>query len=189
MASNTAVNGIYADRTTASNAVDVLHKVGYRPADLAIMSSENEGSKDLAHEKETKAPEGAATGTVVGGVLGAALAWWASTQLGNVTALGPLVAAGPVLAAWAGAGLGGALGWTVGLLAGLRVPEYVTRRYSGRIRRGSVLLSVHCDSPDWCLKAKKALKDTGARSVSAVTEAGADYGTTDKPTERAPRAA
>jgi hypothetical protein len=74
----------------------------------------------------------------------------------------------------------------VGLLAGLPVTEYVAKRYAGRIRLGGILLSVHCDSPEWCDRAKKALKDTGARNISAASETAADYGTTDKPTERAP---
>jgi hypothetical protein len=93
------------------------------------------------------------------------------------------------MAAAAGAGAGGALGWIVGLVAGLRSCEYVARRYAGRIRSGGILLSVHCDSPEWCDRAAKTLKDTGARNISSAAEAGADYGTTDKPTERAPGAA
>src|SRR5436305_14325659 len=109
MASNASVNGIYADRMTASNAIDVLQKAGYSPTDIASMASENQGSKDLAHEKETKAPEGAATGAVVGAVVVGAVAWFGSTHVGNIAASGSLIAAGPVLAAWAGAGFGGAL--------------------------------------------------------------------------------
>jgi len=90
------------------------------------------------------------------------------------------------LAALAGAGAGGALGWIVGSLAGLRLTEYVAKRYAGRNRSGGILLSVHCDSPEWCDRAKKALRDTGARNISSASEAAADYGTTDKPTERVP---
>jgi hypothetical protein len=188
MARNASVIGIYADRTTVSDAIDVLHKAGYRATDISVLASDNQGSKDFAHEKHTKAPEGAAMGAAAGAVVGAALAWFVSTQTETITGLGPLAAAGPVLAALAGAGAGGALGWIAGLLAGLRLPEYVAKRYAGRIRRGGILLSVHCDSQEWCDRAKKTLKDTGARSISSVSEAAADYGTTDKPTERAPAA-
>jgi len=127
-----------------------------------------------------------ARGAAAGALVFAALAWFVSTRSFPVPAFAPLVAAGPVLAALAGAGAGGALGWIVGLLAGLRVTEYVARRYAGRIRRGGILLSVHCDSPEWCERAKKTLHDTGARSISSAPEAAADYGTADKPTERAP---
>lgn len=41
-------------------------------------------------------------------MLGAVLAWFASTQAVTITGLGPLVAAGPVLAGLAGAGAGAA---------------------------------------------------------------------------------
>jgi hypothetical protein len=188
MPKNTSVIGIYTDRTTVSDAVDVLHKAGFRATDISVLSSDNQGSKDFAHQKRTKALEGAAAGAAAGAVVGAALAWFASTQTATITILAPLAAGGPVLAALVGAGSGGTLGWIVGFLAGLRLPEYVAKRYAGRIRRGGILLSVHCDSQEWCDKAKKTLLDTGARDISASSEAGADYGTTDKPTERAPAA-
>jgi hypothetical protein len=179
--------GIYPDRTTVSDAVNVLRKAGYRATDISVLASDNAGSKDFALEKHSKAADGAAMGSVAGAVVGAALAWLVSIQsVSPVTALGPLVTAGPVLAALAGAGAGGALGWIAGLLAGLPLTQYVAKRYAGRIRRGGILLSAHCDSPEWCDRAKRALKDTGARDISFASESSADYGTTDKPTERAP---
>ena len=135
MARNISVMGIYPDRTTVSDAISVLQKTGYRATDISVLSSDNQGSKDFAHEKRTKALEGAATGAAAGAVVGAALAWFVSIQTVTITVLASLVAAGPVLAAVAGAGAGGALGWIVGLLAGLRVTEYVAKRYAGRIRR------------------------------------------------------
>ena len=186
MAKNTSVLGIYPDRTTVSDAVNVLNKAGYRTTDISMLASNNPGTKDFAHEKHTKAPHGAAIGAAAGAVVGAVLTWFISTQPATITGLGPLVAAGPILSALAGAGAGGAFGWIVGLLAGLRLTEYVAKRYAGRIRRGGILLSVHCDSPEWCDRAKKILKDTGARDISFASETAADYGTTDKPTERAP---
>jgi hypothetical protein len=188
MARNTSVIGIYQDRTTVSDAIDVLHKAGYRAADISVLSSENHGSKDFAHQKQSKAAKGAASGAVVCAAVGAALACLVSVQAVSITGLGPLVAAGPLLASLAGAGAGGALGWIVGLLAGTGMSEYVAKRYAGRIRRGCILLSVHCDSREWSDRAKKALRDTGARDISSASESAADYGTTDKPTERAPAA-
>jgi hypothetical protein len=127
-------------------------------------------------------------GAAVGAVVGAVLAWLVSSQTMTIAGLEPLVAAGPLLAALAGAGAGGALGWIVGLLAGLSLPEYVAKRYAGRMRRGGILVSVHCDSKEWCNRAKKTLKDTGARDISSAAEAAADYGTTDRPTDRSPAA-
>jgi hypothetical protein len=186
MARNTSVLGIYTDRTTVAEALNVLTRAGYRATDISVLSSDNQGSKDFAHKKHNKALHGAAIGAAAGAVVGAALAWLLSTQPVTVTALGPLVTAGPILAALAGAGAGGALGWIAGLLVGLRLTEYVAKRYAGRILHGGILVSVHCDSPEWCERAKKTLRDTGARDISSAAEAAADYGTTDKPTERPP---
>src|SRR5580692_6937443 len=139
MARNTSVMGIYPDRTTVSEALIALTKNGYRATDISVLSSDNLGTKDFAHQKRSKALEGAAIGASAGAVVGAILAWFISTQLVTVTALGPLAVAGPVLAAIAGAGAGGAFGWIVGLLAGLRLTEYVAKRYAGRMRHGGIL--------------------------------------------------
>jgi hypothetical protein len=186
MARNTSVMGIYPDRTTVSDAVNVLNKAGYRLMDISVLLSDNQGTKDFGHEKHTKAPRGAAIGVVAGAVVGAALAWFIASQPATFTGFGALTVAGPVLAALAGAAVGGTLGWIAGFLAGLKLTEYVAKRYAGRIRRGGILLSVHCDSPEWCDRAKKTLKNTGARDISSASETAADFGTTDKPTERAP---
>lgn len=188
MVRNSSVIGIYQDRTAASDAIDVLHKAGYRPADIAVLSSENQGSKDFACVRRTRAPAGAAFGAVVGAVTGAAIAWFLSTSEVRVAGIMPLVAAGPVLAALIGAGAGGALGWLLGLLAGLQESEYIARRYAGRVRHGGILVSVHCDDGVWCDRAKRTLRDTGARDISSAAEAKADFGTTDKPSGRVPSA-
>jgi hypothetical protein len=164
--------GIYPNRATVSEALNTLNKAGYRPADISVLSSDNVGSKDFAHVRQNKALQGAAIGAAIGAVVGAALAWLVSTQPVTVTALAPLASAGAVLAAIAG--------------AGLRLTDYVAKRYAGRMLHGGILLSVHCDTPEWCDRARKTLKDTGARDISAAVESTADYGATDKPTERAP---
>ena len=188
MARNTSVLGIYPDRTTVSDAISVLHKTGYRAADISVLSSDNQGSKDFAHEEHTRALEAAAMSSGVAAVIGAAFAWFVSVQTVVIPGSAPLIAAGPGLAALAGAGACGAVGWIAGFVAGHSQTEYIARRYAGRIRRGGILVSVHCDSPEWCAKAKKTLEDTGARSISSASETSADFGTTDKPTERAPAA-
>jgi hypothetical protein len=187
LARNTSVMGIYPDRTTVSDAMDVLHKAGYRTTDISVLSSGNQGSKDFGHEKRTKALEGAAMGAATGALVGAAVALFVSVQAVAFTGMGP-IAGGPLMAALTGAGAGGALGWIAGFLAGMSLSEYVAKRYAGRIRPGGILLSVHCDSQEWCSRAKKTLRDTGARSISSAAESAADYGTSDKPTERAPAA-
>jgi len=186
MARNTSVMGIYPDRTTVSDAINVLRKSGYRTTDISVLASDNQGSKDFALEKHSKALQAAAIGAAAGSIVGAGLAWLIAMQMLPAPDLAFLVTAGPVLASFAGTGAGGAIGWIVGLLSGLMMSEYVAKRYAGRIRSGGILVSVHCDSPEWCERAKKTLKDTGGRNISSAVEAAADYGTADKPTERAP---
>ena len=89
--------------------------------------------------------------------------------------------AGPIMAALAGAGVGGTVGGVVGALVGMGIPEYEAKRYEGRIKKGGILLSVHCDNSEWTKKAKKILEDTGAEDVSSTGEASADFSKTDRP--------
>src|SRR3979411_2756473 len=121
---NTAVFGIYSDRTHAEEAVDALRLAGFRNSDVSALLPDNVGSKDLAHEKNTKAPEGAATGSISGGVLGGALGWLAGIGVLAIPGLGPFIAAGPIMSALAGAGAGGTIGGLVGALVGMGIPEY-----------------------------------------------------------------
>src|SRR5688572_14361109 len=56
---NTAAFGIYTSRSGVEKAVDELKAAGYRSTDISVLFPENAGTKDFAHEKNTKAPEGA----------------------------------------------------------------------------------------------------------------------------------
>jgi len=181
MAKNTAVYGIFRNRSQAENAVDRLTAAGFRTEDISVLLPENVGTKDFAHEKNTKAPEGTATGVVAGGVVGGTLGLLAGIGALAIPGLGPFIAAGPIMAALAGAGAGGAVGGLVGALVGMGIPEYEAKRYEGRIKEGGILMSVHCDDSDWTKKAKELLKQTGAEDISSTGEASADYAKTDKP--------
>ncbi|HTB16751.1 MAG TPA: hypothetical protein VK708_01490, partial [Bryobacteraceae bacterium] len=94
------------------------------------------------------------------------------------------VAAGPIMAMLSGIGVGGVLGGVAGSLVGLGTPEYEAKRYEGRIRKGGILLSVHCDDREWVKSAREILVQTGAEDVSATTEAKADFATSDRPRNR-----
>jgi hypothetical protein len=182
---NTAVFGIYRDRGTVENAVDTLRQNGFRNTDISVLFPDNVGTKDFAHEKNTKAPEGTATGATTGAVVGGGLGWLAGIGALAIPGLGPFIAAGPIMAALAGAGVGGTIGGITGALIGLGIPEYEAKRYEGRIKEGGILLSVHSDNSEWTKKAKEILKSTGADNISSTGEAGADFSVTDKPMQRA----
>jgi hypothetical protein len=182
---NTAVFGIYRDRTSVENAVDVLRQENFRNTDISVLFPENQGTKDFAHEKHTKAPEGAATGAGSGAVIGGTLGWLTGIGALAIPGLGPFIAAGPIVAALAGVGVGGAIGGITGALIGMGIPEYEAKRYEGRVKEGGILLSVHCDDSNWTKRAKEILERTGAQDVSSSGEAGADFQKTDKPMPRA----
>jgi len=69
-------------------------------------------------------------------------------------------------------------------LIGLGIPEYEAKRYEGRIRKGGILISVHCDDSNWAHKAKTVLEKTGAEDVSSTGEARAEFAKSDKPLPR-----
>src|SRR3954464_7088650 len=185
MAKNTAVFGLYRDRTSVENAVDALRAQDFRNTDISVLFPENEGTKDFAHEKNTKAPEGTAAGATSGAVIGGGLGWLAGIGALAIPGLGPLIAAGPIVAALAGAGAGGVVGGITGALVGMGIPEYEAKRYEGRVKDGGILLSVHCDDSKWTKRAKQILEETGADDVSSTGESGADFQKTDKPMQRA----
>ncbi len=69
-----AVFGLVDTESQAERIVDNLKAAGFPNNDISVLFPDKGGTRDFAHEKATKAPEGAAagagTGTVVGGVLG-----------------------------------------------------------------------------------------------------------------------
>src|ERR1700732_1979963 len=99
---NTAVFGIYSTYSDVENGVDALKDAGFRNTDISVLFPENVGSKDFAHEHDTKAPEGAATGAGTGAVVGGALGWLAGIGALAIPGIGPFIAAGPIMAALAG---------------------------------------------------------------------------------------
>jgi len=107
---NTAVFGIYRSRAAVEIGVEALRAADFRSTDVSVLFPENEGTKDFAHEKNTKAPEGTAAGATSGAVVGGTLGWLAGVGALAIPGLGPFIAAGPIVAALAGVGAGGLLG-------------------------------------------------------------------------------
>ena len=167
---NTAVFGIYKDRSGVERGVDGLKAAGFSSEAISALFPQKEGSKDFATEKHTKAPEGATTGAGTGAVMGGGLGWLAGIGALAIPGLGPFIAAGPIMAALAGAGVGGAVGGLTGALIGMGIPEYEAKRYEGRVKEGGILLSVHSDSSDETKRAKDILEQTGAEDIASAGE-------------------
>lgn len=171
---NTAVFGIYQDRAGVEKGVDVLKAGGFSNTDISVLFPKNDGTKDFAHEKNTKAPEGATTGAGTGALLGGGLGWLVGIGALAIPGLGPFIAAGPIMAALAGAGAGGIVGGLTGALVGMGIPEYEAKRYEGRVKNGGILLSVHSDTSEEVTRAKGILERTGAQDISSTGEASAE---------------
>ena len=168
---NTAVFGIYRDEVAAGDAVDALQAAGFRNTDISVLFPENEGTKDFAVRKDTKAPEGTATGATTGAVIGGGLGWLAGIGALAIPGVGPLIAAGPIVAALTGVGVGGAIGGITGALIGMGIPEYEAKRYEGKIREGNILISVHAEDAKQRTRAKDVFELAGADDISYTSEA------------------
>ena len=179
-AKKTAVFGIYPNVDRAELAVDTLVNERFSNADISVLLPDSQGSKDFAHEKHTKAPEGTTTGVAAGGTIGGALGLLAGIGALAIPGVGPLIAAGPIMGALAGLGVGGAVGGLVGALVGMGIPEYEAKRYEGRLKEGGVLLSVHCDTSEEIARAKAILERTGAADVASAGEEAVSATTTTR---------
>jgi hypothetical protein len=181
----TAVFGIYKNRVQAEQSVDRLLSAGFANDDISVLLPDSESSKEFAHKKDTKAPEGTTAGVTAGGVVGGTLGLLAGIGALAIPGVGPFIAAGPIMGALAGLGVGGAVGGLIGALVGMGIPEYEAKRYEGRIKEGGVLLSVHCDTSDEITRAKGLLKNSGAEDISSTGESSSDYPATSKVGSRA----
>ena len=180
----TSVFGIYTTRESVERAVDTFLKSGFATSDVSVLLPENLGGKPLATHKDTKAPEGATAGGGAGAVVGGTLGLLAGIGALAIPGLGPFIAAGPIMAALAGIGVGGAVGGFAGALIGMGIPEYEAKRYEGRIQKGGILLSVHCDTSDQVKRGKEILKNTGAEDISSTGESSSNVKSSDRDINR-----
>jgi hypothetical protein len=176
---NTAVFGIYKSAEHAERAVDSLIGAAFPSSSISVLLPDSRTTREFAHEKDTKAPEGATAGVTAGGMVGGALGVLAGIGALAIPGVGPMIAAGPIMAGLAGLGVGGAVGGLVGALVGMGIPEYEAKRYEGQVKCGGTLLSVHCDTSEQISRAKDLLKATGATGIASTGEsAAAKTGTT-----------
>jgi hypothetical protein len=169
---NKAVFCIAQTINKAEIIVDRLRIAGFSNNDISVLLPDKSGTQDFAHEKHTKAPEGAAIGGAAGISVGAVVGWLAGVGSLAIPGVGPLIAAGPIMGLLGGAAVGAATGSLAGALVGLGIPEYEAKRYEGKIIGGSALISVHTENADERDKAKKIFEQAEAEDISSTGEAG-----------------
>jgi outer membrane lipoprotein SlyB len=166
-----SVVGIVETQLQADRVVDALQQSGVPSDDISVLFPDTRGTRDFAHEHNTKAPEGAVAGVSAGGVIGGTVGLLAGIGALAIPGVGPFIAVGPLFAALSGAAAGAAVGGLAGALVGLGIPEIEAKTYEGKIRGGNILIAVHSDNSDTEKRAKRALDQQGAHDVSVVGEA------------------
>jgi len=164
------VLGIYRSRGQLEQGINNLKVNGFEASDISVLFPSGDQTKEFAHEKGTKAPEGATSGAVAGATIGGTLGWLAGIGTLAIPGVGPFIAAGPIMAALAGAGVGSVVGGLTGALVGMGIPEYEAKRYEGRVKEGGMLISIHCDDNEARDRAETILKNTNAQDISCTTE-------------------
>jgi hypothetical protein len=168
-----STKSVFCIATTRSQAdliVNRLQSSGFSNNDISVLFPDKETTRDFAHEKNTKAPEGIATGAGTGGVVGGALGWLAGIGALAIPGVGPFIAAGPIMAALSGAAVGATVGGIAGGLIGLGIPELEAKRYEGKVKAGNILLSVHTENSDEIKAAEKIFQNAGAQDICTTGE-------------------
>ncbi len=160
----------------------------WRTPSTSLSKQDSETSKSFAHDKGTRAPEGAATGAGTDAILGGTLGWLVAVGALAIPGLGPFIAAGPLMAALAGVGLGGVAGGITGVLVGMGISKHGAKRYEVRVKEGGILLSVQTDNAEWAKPAREILERTGAQDISSTEEGAADYVQSERPITGTPAA-
>lgn len=168
--SHKSVFGLFQTQSELEATVTQLKERGFTPGDISIVMPKGDYAQNIAHENQTKAPEGATIGATSGLVLGGALGWLIGAGALAVTGFGPLVAAGPLLAALAGASIGGTIGGIGGALIGVGIPEYEAKKYESALRSGGILIAIHVDDKVEEDRAKQILESGGAHDIACFTD-------------------
>ena len=167
---NKAVFCIAQNIDQAEIIVNRLKFAGFANDDISALLPDKSGTKDFAHEKHTKAPEGAAIGGATGLGVGAVLGLLAGIGSLAIPGVGPLIAAGPIMGTLSGAAVGAATGGLTGALIGLGIPEFEAKQYEGKIKGGNALISVHTESSEARSNVKEIFEQAHAEDISSTSE-------------------
>lgn len=185
----TSVFCIASSSPMANNIVGKLKSAGFSDNDISVLFPDKSSTRDFAHEKSTKAPEGATVGAGTGGVVGGTLGLLAGIGLLAIPGVGPFIAAGPIMAALSGMAVGAAVGGVAGALVGMGIPEIEAKRYEDKIKGGNILISAHSETSAEISRAKEIFTAEGATDISSTSEKSAPTPIPGaRPTDRVDRA-
>ncbi|MGD0089970.1 MAG: STAS/SEC14 domain-containing protein [Planctomycetota bacterium] len=163
-----AAFGIYTTLSGVEKAVEQLRNAAFTPHEISVLLPHKSEPPHADNTKFAVGSEvGASTGAVVGGVLG----WLAGVGLLSIPGMAAEIIGGPIVTAFISAVTLASLGGIWGGLVGLGIPEKEGRHYEGRLHKGDILLSVHCDQPERIMTAKEIMLHTGAEDIYARQDA------------------
>ncbi len=166
---NNSVYAIASSTEQASQIVDRLTSAGFPSDNISALFADRDTTKDFAHEKHTKAPEGAVVGASAGGIIGGSVGLLAGLGAIAIPGIGPFIAAGPLMAALSGLAVGATVGGVAGALIGMGVPELEAKRYEGKLKEGNILISAFANSSEQTSEAKRILEDCGADDICVTS--------------------
>ncbi|MEX2118943.1 MAG: hypothetical protein WD847_04970 [Pirellulales bacterium] len=152
--------GIFTDLRLAQEAIEELHKAGFREDQIGVVSRDTEGAsvQTAVPDEGTKAGEGAVGGMIAGAGVGGL--WAIGIAAGLLPAIGPVIAGGVLASILASAAAGAAAGGLIGALIGLGIPEEEARYYAGEFQAGRTIVTVQ--AADRFAEATNILKRSGA---------------------------
>jgi hypothetical protein len=172
MTSNKAVVcGIYATRDGVELATNALVTSGFSLADISVLLPESHGVAEDAEAGESIGVRGSTlTGAVGGAAAGGVIGLMAGIGALAIPGVGPVIAAGPIVDVLAGMGVGGAIGGFTGAIIGMGIPEDEAKVYEARLKKGGILVSLHCTTSDEVKRVKELVEQTGGEQISSTTE-------------------
>jgi hypothetical protein len=144
------LTGSFRDLESAENAYNRLRERGYTDNEINIIMSEESMKRYFRDDDDhhhsrfgNKAKEGAGTGSVIGGAIGATAGIIAAIGTSVIIPGLGFVVAGPLAAGLAGAGAGGITGGIIGALVGAGMPKERAEKYERGIKDGHIVMTVN----------------------------------------------
>lgn len=160
------VTATFKTNEAAELALRELENCGFTDEQISVVLTDRTRGKSFNLDEATKAPEGATTGGIAGGIIGAVAA--GLTAVGAIATGGAgILASGPLIAALAGGGAGALTGGLIGSLVGLGIPEHEARIYENEVKNGAVLIAVETDSKERETTVKDVFKHQDAYNIAA----------------------
>jgi outer membrane lipoprotein SlyB len=172
------VVGTFADLASSRAALKALGDTGIDADDVSLLGKQVEEATsnpdtrlrdlDSTTDLAKKSGTGAAAGSVIGGIAGAAAF--------AIPGIGPVIGLGIFAAAAGGAIAGSVVGGMVGAIEATELgPEWEVT-YGHPLREGKVLLAVHARDDEEAASAEKVLREHGAEQITHIGADGKPLG-------------